>query len=260
MEGFFHTVSFILADQLRHVIRASVQDFLILFNGNLLALSQQAENAKPLQFTVRLTLEETKIRFDPPVNEIQTVIEGLFDAMLLALDKVPKIETQLFFSGQNANINNRAALSALKPEQCVRIGFEATFPQLVADAQKSLKAHISNCLQLPVNYLSDFDKHKSVINRGSDNEVTSFLQLELTQDRIMEEVRRYRTQATSQILCGYPFSVNFPLVLLHCEEFIKDLSDRANGLGMRILDKMAGDNRMINSRCVKAFQRSSHLS
>ena len=58
-----------------------------------------------------------------------------------------------------------------------------------------------------------------------------------------QEVKKWRNYANIQIHSAYPFVLYFPLVELHCDEFIVALSDRAMTLANRVLDKMAEDNK-----------------
>lgn len=254
LESFFKMISLIVADQLRYIITESVNEFVALFDGNPASVSDRIPNAKPPAFAFTLNLEDSKIKFEPSLSEFQSTIESLFDHMLLALDKVPKVETQLFFSGQTANINNRAALSSLRPDQCIRVAYENTYPTEIANARKTLKANLTRLMQAPQVYLGEFDKHNPLIFRTADVEVAEFLKTEPTFDKMTEEVKKYRSQANNQILFGYPFTVSFPLAQLNGEQFIKDLAERAIVLAGQILEKMAGDNRATNANTIAEFE------
>nr|KAJ3423148.1 Dynein heavy chain 7, axonemal [Polyrhizophydium stewartii] len=231
MEAFFRAVSLMLGDQLRHIVRESLKDFMSLFDSSAAASnSNLPSGTKAIMFSVRLTLDDTKIKFDPPTAEIQSVVEALMDVLLTAADRIPKIETQLFASGQAATANSRVGMNPVKPEQCIRVAFEATFPKYVDQMRATLRTNLAKLLSAPYAYLSEFDKHKALIGKASD------------------EVKKYRFQATNMIFSAYPLVVHFPLVELQCTDFIRDLTDRALGLANRILEKMANDYRAANAR------------
>ena len=82
-----------------------------------------------------------------------------------------------------------------------------------------------------------------IIDKSVYNEVTEFLEQEQTQDKMMEEVKRWRNLANISIVSAYPFVVWFSLVELHCDELIRDLADRASSQANRILERLALENR-----------------
>ncbi|KAI8929016.1 dynein heavy chain, N-terminal region 2-domain-containing protein [Entophlyctis helioformis] len=255
MEAFFRTIALVLGDQLRQIVRDSLKDFISLFDPMVAANNPNLpSNARSVTFSIRMILEDTKIKFDPPTQEIQTVIEALMDSLLVAADRIPKVETQLFASGQAATSNSRVGMNPVKPEQCVRVAFEATFPQLVESSRKTLRANLAKLLNAPYVYMTEFDKHKALIGKASEVDVTEFLSVENTQEKMMEEVKKYRHQATNMIQSAYPFFVYFPLVELHCSDFIRDLADRAMSLANRILEKMAMDYHAANNTLIMAFE------
>ncbi|KAJ3105677.1 Dynein heavy chain 7, axonemal [Phlyctochytrium planicorne] len=254
MEGFFRTVSLILGDQLRQIVAQSVEDFLFLFDGSVTAASQRIESGKPLSFIIRLLLEDSKVKFEPSASEIISTVEGLFDMLLVAADRIPKVETQLFSNGSTTNATGRAGLLSVKPDQCIRVAFEATLPAIVEKARSELRNNLQRLLEAPKVYAVEFDKHKSLISRTAEHDTAEFLRAENTQDKLFEEVKRLRNLATNQINSAYPHIVFFPLVELHCDEMIKELSDRALGLANKILERMAFENRIVNQGICQSFE------
>ncbi|KAJ3217583.1 Dynein heavy chain 7, axonemal [Dinochytrium kinnereticum] len=259
MESFFRTVSLILGDQLRSIVHQSMDDFLSLFDGTVASATRKVENGKPLSFIVKLLLEDGKMKFEPSSGEVISTIEGLLDMLLVAADKIPKIETQLFSNGATSNTTSRAGMLSVKPDQCIRVAFEATLPAVVEAARTSLRHNLQRLLEAPRLYANEFDKHRSLITRSSDNDITEFLKTEQTQEKLFEEVKRLRNLATNQINSAYPYIVHFPLVELHCDDIIRDLSDRAFGLANRILEKMAIENRVVNQSICQSFEEISSV-
>ncbi|KAJ3027401.1 Dynein heavy chain 7, axonemal, partial [Rhizophlyctis rosea] len=139
MEPFFRTITCILGDQLRHIVRESLRDFCTLFDGNPTTIPKTYPTGSGVSFSVRLVLEDQKYKFDPPLSEIQTTVEQLFDALLTAADRIPKIETQLFSTGQSSLTTTRAGMMNVKPEQCIRVAFEGTYPGIVRGLREGLR-------------------------------------------------------------------------------------------------------------------------
>ncbi|KAJ3389327.1 Dynein heavy chain 7, axonemal [Entophlyctis sp. JEL0112] len=261
LEAFFRTVSLILADQLRYIVEESVNDFVGMFDGSVVTAAKRVEGGKPLHFSVRLVADKDKIKFEPATTDILSTAESLFDVLLTSIDKIPKIETQLFSNGiPTMNINNSKLVTmTVKSEQCIKVDFEATLPIFTQHARDSLRSNMQRLFESPNIYIAEFDRHAPLITKSLDCEVTEFLQIEgLTHDRMADEVKKYRHAATVLINSAYPFVVNFPLIELHCDELIHDLSDRSMHLANRILDRMASDNRAVNQQICQAFEDISN--
>lgn len=173
MEIFFRSVSLIMADQLRSVVRKTVEDFLSLFDDTI-HLHRDSDIPKSLSFLVRLALDEKSIVFEPHLSDIEKALEGILDSLFISADKVPRIETQLFAQGQTSGGNKLLLLSA-KPEQCVRVAFEETYPQFCKEAREKLRKCVSEKLVAPNAYLSTFDGFSSIITKSANLEVESFL-------------------------------------------------------------------------------------
>ncbi|TPX70976.1 hypothetical protein CcCBS67573_g06369 [Chytriomyces confervae] len=258
LECFFRQVSFILSDQLRCIVEESVKDFVGMFDGSVVTAAHRVDGGKPLQFSVKMVLDDGKLRFEPAMSDILNSVETLFDLLLVATDRIPRIETQLFSNGLAAttvNSNNNKLLSmTAKPDQCIRVAFEATLPAFTENARKKLRENLTRLFELPQKYTSEFDRHSGLITRSIDHEVAEFLSVDQTHDRMAEEVKKYRSTATVLINSAYPFVVGFPLIELHCDDLIHDLSDRAMFHANKIMEKMAFDNRIINSQICQSFE------
>jgi dynein heavy chain len=190
MENFFKTVELIMSDQLRHIVQNSLADFLDLYNPLLMPI--RAQESKYLSFTVKLVLNEQAMEFEPPLADLKSTIESILDSLLVAADRVPKIETQLFTNGQNITGGNRALLLNAKAEYCIDVLFEATFPKLVLSAREKLRENLQLLLEKPKEYLSSFEKIKSLIDKSAYAEVDEFLATEPPIDKMIE-VRYFTT-------------------------------------------------------------------
>ncbi|TPX60044.1 hypothetical protein PhCBS80983_g02063 [Powellomyces hirtus] len=256
IEVFFRTVSFILANQLRLIVHDSLDEFVSLFDGDTHATARNFEGGHPVSFILQLALEDNKIAFTPPAKEILTTVHSLFDTLLVAADRVPKIETQLFSTGLNVT-STRAGIMNLKPEQCIRIAFAETYPDLVREARTKLNDVITRRFLAPQAYTQEFDKHKALITGAAEQEVKAFLANEPTSEQLMQEVKRYREMASAKLHSAYPFVVQFPLFELQCEEFINALSARATDLSNVILEHMGTTFRQDCNNITLSFENIS---
>lgn len=243
IQVFFRLVSFILADQLRSLVRSSLEDFCALFDGVIGTCTRMIPNSQPVTFIVRAVLEETSLRLEPGMPEVKSTVESFIDQIISAVDHIPKIETQLFSNAANISTSTKSGIAILKPEHCINVAFEVTFPKIVKKCRSELSVNLTRQLGHPSRYLAEYDKHKQLIDKTVYNDVTEFLEQEQTQDKMMEEVKRWRNLANISIISAYPFVVWFSLIELHCDELIKDLADRASSQANRILERLALENR-----------------
>jgi dynein heavy chain len=242
-----------MADQLREIVRNTATDFVNLFGVDELSMNNGNENSKSIRFMIKMILDDSKIRLEPSVIEIQNVVEKLLDQIFLSCDKIPKVETQLFSTGQTA-LNSRSIPNPVKPDQYISVAFEETYPAFVAETKSRLKKLLGKHLEKPIIYLAEFDVHKALIARASDVDVTEFLSSEKSQDSMMEEIKKYRNLASNKIIAAYPYIVDFPLVELNCCDFINSLADRAVGLANRIVDRMGISYRESSEKIIQQFE------
>ncbi|KAH6585966.1 hypothetical protein BASA50_000909 [Batrachochytrium salamandrivorans] len=229
MESFFRTISLILGDQLRHIVCETLRDLVCLFDANAISrISSGIPDAKPITISIRLCLEDTKIKFDPPLSEIHSVVESLIDSILIVADRIPNVETQLFSGNQTVTSGSRVGMNPVKPEQCIRVAVEATFPEEIKDIRIALRSNINKLLSAPNMYLNEFDKHTALIVKASDIDVAEFLLKDIPQEKIME-----------------------------CGDFIHDLANRARGHANKILEKMSLEYRNTNTELITAFEEMS---
>ena len=184
MENFFKTIELIMSDQLRYILQNSLADFLDLYNPTSMPL--KAQESKYLSFTVKLILNEQAIEFDPPLADLKSTIENILDSLLVAADRVPKVETQLFTNGQNISGGSRALLLNAKAEYCIGVFFESTFPLLVLSSREKFRENLQLLLQKPQDYLSSFENVKSLIDKSAYAEVDEFLLTEPAIDKMIE--------------------------------------------------------------------------
>lgn len=172
MESFFQTVAYIMSTQLREIVMSSMRDFVKLFDGNHYHAMYAKSDARPVAFNVRLVLDGSEIKFDPPLDEVQSTAKALFDQLLVAADKIPKVECQLFMS---TNTMTKAKQSHADLTY-VNVSFEQTFKAEVEDARKQVYDSIERMLSAPTAHLKEFSRFDHLIKYTADAEVTQFIE------------------------------------------------------------------------------------
>ncbi|KAL7748727.1 hypothetical protein RI367_005881 [Sorochytrium milnesiophthora] len=267
LQDFFLLVSLLLADTLRYIIRESVLDFLRMFEPVSTSTSQYGA---PLQFALRFFVDQDTMKMEPVPDDIQATVENLFEQVLTAADRIPKIETQLFAtnkgdsaSGGHISAGTTIALHStraggnahLAPEKCIKVAFEETYPDFVREARSTLRSRLVDLLRPPQQYLREFDRHHCIINGEYNRNVDTFLQQpDLAFDMEVEEVKKYKAMSTTGILSAYPFSNSFPFIHVSTEDLIRTLSEKLLSLAGRITEKMAQDNITANVSVSSKFE------
>jgi dynein heavy chain len=231
LPDFFSLIGFIMADFVRGIIERSIKNYVNMF------LSIELP-----QFIVKLTHENNEIMMDPQLREIKILIENLVDTIINSLDKIHRIETQLF---------------GTKGVKFVSVNFEATFPTFVAKQKSNLSAALVTYLRSTSEYISVFSPHSDLISGKMESDIEKFLESETKFDALIDEAKRLRELASSGILSAFPYSVYFPLVHLSCEELINSLSQRALSLVFLIMEKVASDSRSEHARLAQEFSTLS---
>jgi len=268
--NFFNLVNFILESQLTEIIGQSIPEFLNLF---------QADDPG-YTILVKFILAETEIRMEPSLTEILTTCKSLLDNLLLALEKVPKVQTQIFVTGKDnpnqqqqqqqppstpqlqpqqqeknlsSSVNYKSRLKAPSAEKFIVIDYERKYPNVVKEAKIKLRQRITEIFTKCIDHIQVFNSHKPLITNQLQQVNDEFLKKEFSFDEFQQEIQKYRT-LSSTLLSTFPNYVFFPLVTLQQEDLVKALSERAIQLGNDILNIMAIENRKINLDICSEFE------
>ncbi|KAJ3108807.1 Dynein heavy chain 7, axonemal [Phlyctochytrium bullatum] len=202
----------ILRDQLRWIVHRSLEDFVDLFDGSVASATRKVENGKPLSFCIRLVLEDNRTKFEPSTSEIMSVVEGLLDMMLVAVDRIPKIETQLFSNGSTSSANGRAGILNVKPDQCIKVAFEATLPAVVEDARANLRASLQSICQafeeMSASLLSVPTNVQEMVHLQKIAENSRAVTLKSLEDSVEEAKKRLNFMITFYELKREDFELN----------------------------------------------------
>lgn len=178
-------VSLIIADQLRSIVRKSADDFVAIFAENSALLTKLCAGAVPILFSVKQVLHKDTIRLEPTTDDIQSCIEGLLDQLLISADGIPRVETQLF-SNMGSSSSAVKPNTVFKPNQCVLVDFEATFPEYTKRIKEKLRDSLSVQLQEPQEYIQKFRRHSNLIEKSALTEIKEYLtQEDIPQDKLI---------------------------------------------------------------------------
>jgi dynein heavy chain, axonemal len=120
-------------------------------------------------------------------------------------------------------------------------------PAIVEVHKIRIKKVIQQESQGPQNHALLFDKYANLISKKAEEEVESFLKEEHSFNDYEKEVKKYQ-RLIKEIAYGPQKVVNVGMFELHCEELIRALAKRAEGLLNKLLEKMLNEHFEMNKQ------------
>jgi hypothetical protein len=191
MEAFFRTVNFILADQIRSMILATIEDYVNLFQN------QTAVNASGLSFSVKLNIAESALAFEPSLSDFQSQLESIYEMMLNATEKVQKAEFQLFQK------RSSAVDEAKIPNLYIQVNFSQTHTAVIQQNRDRLKVKVAGILTAPKGYLKEYDRFKAIITGSAENDLKDLLNTDVSIERQFEVYLYLMNSTSSSCICFY---------------------------------------------------------
>lgn len=164
MEMFFRTVTFLLSSFLRTVIARSVDAFCNLFCD---------PNQSSVQFLVKCVPDENEksIKFEPPLDGLFSTVASIFEHLTRALERCPRVETQLF-SHERSFKNAGSAASV----QMIPVDFPLINARDLEDKLQAIRVSITSKLDAPKMHVERFDKFHHLLTDSDDLDVGRFLE------------------------------------------------------------------------------------
>jgi hypothetical protein len=183
IEPFFRLVSLMLGNFLRQRLLQSMQDFVALFSGyEFESIYKTIAGAKPITFATRLVLDQQTKRFDPPLADVQTTVEALFESLITCVEHIPNVETQLFATPGSQKDREKLP----KEASVMHVNFESIYSDQVQVARKSLSENLKRQLIAPEKRVLEFDVHSHIISNAITTDVDAFLKEDNPQMRQIE--------------------------------------------------------------------------
>lgn len=204
-ESFFKAVETLLYNQILSVIRASLRDYLSIFDFDLRPDSPAKTGGagdvyeiRPnaprflLKLNVNQTLKNGDIEVQPPFSEItDAIIEGL-DNIINSIEAIPHLKDILQgpFSAeirQKVEFNAECIDKGVKPESMwdayIRGGHgdsnDHSFTispeaQVVTAANRRLRRYADNCLSTVKDFITKYDKYQRMFRPETEKELEAF--------------------------------------------------------------------------------------
>uniref|UniRef100_A0A8C0BHP6 Uncharacterized protein n=1 Tax=Buteo japonicus TaxID=224669 RepID=A0A8C0BHP6_9AVES len=235
VESYFHSVATLMSLQLREMVVNSLEDLLAFFmihkdGSDFTEPYEEMQFFVPQILTVRLSVEESKIVFEPPLEECWDLISHCFRDILHGAEELPKVERLLFPELKRDDLT----LSTVKPE-------ESLFSEYVNKLEKIFESNILG----PQKYLNVYRKYSNLLNNNAQQDVTDFLKEGHSLEAFTEidSLTKLKREIASM-------HVTVPLAMfcLDAVQLNEELCSRTQNLKDRLIEFEVMENRELNRR------------
>uniref|UniRef100_A0A663N975 Dynein axonemal heavy chain 3 n=1 Tax=Athene cunicularia TaxID=194338 RepID=A0A663N975_ATHCN len=231
VESYFHSVSTLMSLQLREMVVNSLEDLLAFFmihkdGSDFTEPYQEMQFFVPQILTVRLSVEEPKIVFEPPLKECWGLMSHCFKEILHHAEELPKVERFLFPELKRDDLT----LSTVKPD-------ELLFTEYVNKLEKIFESNVLG----PQKYLNVYRKYSNLLNNSAQQDITDFLKeghsLEINSlTKLKREIASMHVTVPLALFCLDALQLN------------EELCNRTQNLKDRLIEFEVMENRKLNKR------------
>ncbi|XP_052628381.1 dynein axonemal heavy chain 3 [Harpia harpyja] len=241
VESYFRSVATLMSLQLREMVVNSLEDLLAFFmihkdGSDFTEPYEEMQFFVPQILTVRLSVEEPKIVFEPPLEECWDLISHCFRDILHSAEELPKVERFLFPELKRDDLT----LSTVKPE-------ESLFSEYVNKLEKIFESNILG----PQKYLNVYRKYSNLLNNNAQQDVTDFLKeghsLEAFTEKIDSLTKLKREIASMHV------TVPLAMFCLDAVQLNEELCSRTQNLKDRLIEFEVMENRELNRRICNEY-------
>lgn len=110
-------------------------------------------------FSVKLVIAGPQIRFDPPLGDLESVIQSILQELVGAIREFPRVETKLFTS--------------LKSEALYLPSMKISDDRI--DDGRYIRSIVTKNTMAPQKYLMTYDKYKNLLTHKAEKRIEDFL-------------------------------------------------------------------------------------
>ncbi|XP_021267492.1 dynein heavy chain 3, axonemal isoform X1 [Numida meleagris] len=241
IESYFSSVATLMSLQLRQMVVSSLEDLLALFmihedGSDFAEPYQEMQFFLPPILIVKLSVEEPKIVFEPPLKGCWDLISLCFREILQGAEELPKVERLLFPQLKRDDL----ALSTVKPGELV-------FAEYINKIEKIFE---SNTLG-PRRYLNAYRKYSHLLNSNAQQDVTDFLNTGPSLGALREKIDSL-TELKREI-ASMRVTVPLAMFCLDAAQLNEELCIRTQNLRDALIEFEVTENRELNKRICEEY-------
>nr|CAH8829193.1 unnamed protein product [Trichobilharzia regenti] len=232
-------------------------------------------------FILRLVLDENVVKFEPSIEEFESVLLNMFDYMHKVIQSIPRIETRLY-SDWSGSIES----TTLRP---------IILDNILEEYKYEVRNMLASQAKGPESHAREYDKYQFLVNRQAEQNIELLLNPPV-QETVVQAVESsegdsqdnpdymYEQQdekKTKNVVEEAPVGPSFEeltrellkyhrlvkkiqyesrrtirlgLFEIHCDELIHSLAKRAENIADRVLDRILDDHRIVNRNLIKEYE------
>ncbi|XP_061774430.1 dynein axonemal heavy chain 7 [Nerophis ophidion] len=238
LQSFYNCAATLMATQLQDLVLDSMEDY-----TRLICRDTSSELACDYPgFMLHLILEDTYITIEPDVKSFEDILLNMFEFMLRSVSMLPRVETKLYPDWVSKTSNSG---ETLKPIILPEI--------LIAQAEEVRKVVYAEYVR-PTEYIHEYDKYTSLINKEAEATMERFLNEEQTFQDLMNEVIKYQ-QLIDQIQYTSRKVVRLGMFEVQAHKLIQALIKRAQDLQQKLVLRMLQGHQEINTTLCDEFEK-----
>ncbi|KXJ28065.1 dynein heavy chain 7, axonemal [Exaiptasia diaphana] len=234
LEAFFNAAAVLMTNQLQTLALSSIEDYTRLF-------CPPEHSTRVLEhpgFIMRLVLEGDTVKFEPDFKDFEVVLLNVYNVMIKAVMVVPRVETKLYSEWSGTK-------KTLKP---------VISEEIVNDAKAKVCEVIAREMAGPKEHLKFYDKYKDLISKKADADVDQFLLEGHKFNRFAKEVEKF-VNLVDDINYNSRKVIRVGMFELHCDELIRALAKRADGLRTKLLQRMSIEHQTLNKKLCEEYEK-----
>lgn len=183
-------------------------------------------------------MDGTKIEYEPKFEDFETVLINVYDVLLKAVTKMPRVETKLYSEWPTD-----------KPTELKPI----TLEEVVNGHKQKVRDLIARESIGPIEHAAKYDKYSALINGQADKDVEQFLNGNRDFDDLSREVRKYQ-KLSDEITYKSVKVLRLGMFEVHCDELIRALAKKADQCCNKLLARMSKDHQTANKALCDEYE------
>lgn len=244
VESFFNTVASRMATHIRQLVNSSLEDFARFMEqytdgNNFTANNPDAEyhvmdfSRKPV-FIQRLHADGPKIAFDPPNQDIRSILQRCIKHIVNGAAQIPRIESHLFDS------KTKLLVRHVRHDE-----------EIVESATQRVLHVLTQNLPGPQLYLHEYDQYQNLLNNKAEAETNDFLRQPHTLDEFENEIKQKTALANEIMLKRVTAPLN--LFCLNCHDLNEHLIKIVQKLREKLVQHCIEENSRLNKDIVREY-------
>lgn len=234
LDSFFNAVASLMSNQIWELTEKLLGQF-----EHFLSQFEHADSFFSL-FKINLDISSTRIRFIPPLSEIESSLISVVQELIQAMKGISRIETKLFTSLKDTALTlNSMDMDSSRVNQ-------GHYIRLIA----------SRNLVGATKYILNYEKYKQILTQAYDKKIEEFLELPHSLEEFEIEIKKLN--AIVNDINDHPNKVWMSMLYLDCEELNNGLKEKTRSLIYKINDSVADSQRRSSQKydscCLKPIK------